>query len=179
MAAARRAHRQLLHAVALAALTSCSLVAPRAPRQLAPAPAPLNTPAAQSPGDSGAAIAAAAAALIGTPYEFGGADRGGFDCSGLALYVYERAGISIPRTAAEQQRAAQPVPLSELAPGDLVFFRMASQRIDHVGIYIGGGRFVHAPHAGVAVSSADLANGYYARHLVNAGRFASAALSSP
>jgi len=175
MAAASRACRHLPFAVALAALSSCSLMAPRAPR-----PTAVTTPAAAAEPQSqaGAAIAAAAAALIGTPYEFGGADLGGFDCSGLALYVYERAGIGIPRTAAEQQRAAQPVPLSELAPGDLVFFRMGGHRIDHVGIYIGGGRFVHAPHQGVAVSSADLANGYYARHLVNGGRFVSAAVSS-
>jgi cell wall-associated NlpC family hydrolase len=126
----------------------------------------------------GPSIAAAAAALIGTRYEFGGADLGGFDCSGFALYVYERAGISIPRTAAEQQHAAQPVSLGELAPGDLVFFSMGGRRIDHVGIYIGSGRFVHAPHRGVAVSSAELANGYYARHLVNAGRFVNVAVSS-
>jgi cell wall-associated NlpC family hydrolase len=134
--------------------------------------------AAQPQSEAGGAIAAAAAALIGTPYEFGGADVGGFDCSGLALYVYERAGISIPRTAAEQQHAAQPVPLGELAPGDLVFFRIAGHGIDHVGIYIGAGRFVHAPHRGVAVSVAELADGYYARHLVNAGRFASAQMSA-
>jgi cell wall-associated NlpC family hydrolase len=179
MAAARRALRSFLLTAALAAaLGGCSLLAPRAPRPLASAPA-AGAPATPQPrGQAGAAIAAVAAALIGTPYEFGGADLGGFDCSGLALYVYERAGISIPRTAAEQQRAAQPVPLSELAPGDLVFFRMRAHRIDHVGIYIGDGRFVHAPHEGVAVSSAELANGFYARHLVSAGRFASAPLSA-
>jgi cell wall-associated NlpC family hydrolase len=152
MATASRARRRLLLTIVLTALSGCSLMAPRVPR----------------PG----------AALIGTPYEFGGADVGGFDCSGLALYVYERAGISIPRTAAEQQRAAQVVPLSALAPGDLVFFRMGAHRIDHVGIYIGAGRFVHAPHQGVAVSSAELVNGYYARHLVSAGRFVSSAMSS-
>lgn len=175
-AASRVPHRFFLLAAALAVLGGCSLVAPRAPRPAAPAPGP---PAAAHPQDeAGTAIAAAAAALIGTPYEFGGADVGGFDCSGLALYVYERAGISIPRTAAEQQRAARPVPLTQLAPGDLVFFRMGAQRIDHVGVYIGGGRFVHAPHQGVAVSSADLASGFYARHLVNAGRFVNAPLSS-
>ena len=58
----------------------------------------------------------------------------GFDCSGLALYVHERVGLPIPRTAAAQQRAARPVPLTQLAPGDLVFFSSCSTRIDHVGI---------------------------------------------
>ena len=168
----------LLFAVVLAALSSCSLVAPRAPRPGTPATAPAPPAADSAPSAAGSEIAAAAAALIGTPYEFGGADIGGFDCSGLALYVYERAGIGIPRTAAEQQRAAQSVPLTGLAPGDLVFFRMGGHRIDHVGIYIGGGRFVHAPHRGVAVSSAELANGYYARHLASAGRFVRSVVSS-
>jgi cell wall-associated NlpC family hydrolase len=60
-----------------------------------------------------------------------------------------------------------------------VFFRLGKHGIDHVGIYAGAGRFIHAPHRGVAVTSADLADAYYARHLVNAGRFWSAALSSP
>ena len=168
----------LLFAVVLAALSSCSLVAPRAPRPGTPATAPAPPAADSAPSAAGSEIAAAAAALIGTPYEFGGADIGGFDCSGLALYVYEHAGISIPRTAAEQERAAQVVPLAALAPGDLVFFRMRGRSIDHVGIYIGGGRFVHAPHQGVAVSSAELANGYYARHLASAGRFARSVVSS-
>jgi cell wall-associated NlpC family hydrolase len=119
----------------------------------------------------GAAIAAQAAALVGTPYHFGGADVAGFDCSGLARYVHERVGLTIPRTAAEQQRAAQPVAVEQLEPGDLVFFRIRKHSVDHVGIYAGDGRFVHAPRAGVTVSYADLAHGFYARHLAGAGRF--------
>lgn len=153
-------------------LSSCSLLTSR------PAPPPLPTSTSPAP-ESGAAIADIAASLIGTSYEFGGADLKGFDCSGLALFVHERVGISIPRTAAAQQRAAQAVPLTQLLPGDLVFFRMGSGRIDHVGIYLGRGRFVHAPHRGVAVSSADLSEAFFARHLVNAGRFWGAVVSSP
>ena len=130
-------------------------------------PAP---PPAPPPG--GAAIAQAATALIGTPYQFGGADAAGFDCSGLARYAHERAGLAIPRTAAEQQRAAHPVPLGELAPGDLVFFRIRSRGINHVGVYAGGGRFIHAPRVGLAVRYGDLRSGsFYARRLVSAGRF--------
>ena len=117
-------------------------------------------------------IAAVAASLVGTPYHFGGADATGFDCSGLALYVHQRAGLAIPRTAAAQQRAARPVPLAELAPGDLVFFRIRARRaIDHVGIYAGAGRFIHAPRAGQTVTYADLTQGFYARRLRSAGRF--------
>jgi cell wall-associated NlpC family hydrolase len=120
----------------------------------------------------GSAIATIAASLVGTPYHFGGADGAGFDCSGLALYVHERVGLVIPRTAAEQQRAAHPVALTQLAPGDLVFFAIRGHGIDHVGIYTGDGRFVHAPRAGLAVTYGDLGGrGFYAQHLASAGRF--------
>jgi len=133
------------------------------------ATAPQRSPAPQSA--EGRAIAAVAASLVGTPYHFGGADGAGFDCSGLALYVHERLGLVIPRTAAEQQRAAHPIPLEQLAPGDLVFFDIRGHAIDHVGIYAGDGRFIHAPRAGVAVTYGDLGSRFYARHLAGAGRF--------
>jgi len=130
-----------------------------------------SLPAPPAP-QGGAAIAQAAASVLGTPYHFGGADAAGFDCSGLALYVHERAGLAIPRTAAEQQRAAHPVPLKQLQPGDLVFFRIRKRGIDHVGVYTGAGRFIHAPRAGLAVRYGDLrGDGFYARRLVSAGRF--------
>lgn len=123
----------------------------------------------------GSAIARTAAELIGAPYQFGGADAQGFDCSGLAVYAHERAGLEIPRTAAEQRRAAHPVPLDALEPGDLVFFRIrhhyGRRAVDHVGIYAGGGRFIHAPRSGGVVSYADLNDSYYRKHLVGAGRF--------
>ncbi len=164
--------------VALLLLAGCSLFTRPPPR--APLAAPVTTPAAPPPGDArGAQIAATAAGLLGAPYEFGGADAGGFDCSGLALYVYAYAGIAIPRTAREQQRAAQVVPASELEPGDLVFFAFGRGGVDHVGVYLGHGQFVHAPHRGVAVSIGDLANEYFARHLVNGGRFFAPAASAP
>jgi cell wall-associated NlpC family hydrolase len=126
-------------------------------------------PAREAP--TGERIAQLAASLVGVPYQFGGADAAGFDCSGLARYVHERVGVAIPRTAAEQQRAARRVPLAELAPGDLVFFHLKRRGIDHVGVYTGGGRFVHARRAGQAVAYGDLRGSFYARHLVSAGRF--------
>lgn len=121
--------------------------------------------------DTGPAVAAVAKGLVGTPYRFGGANDHGFDCSGLAVYAYERVGIAIPRTAAEQERAARLVPLRDLLPGDLLFFRLHSRRIDHVSIYVGRGRFVHAPHAGALVSYGSLHGQYFREHLVRAGRF--------
>jgi len=172
----------LSFAAAAALLAACGPLPPRP----SPPPEPVSgatssPPVAQSPPatpsataaefEEGTAIAGFAAALVGSPYHFGGADAGGFDCSGLALYVHEQVGLAIPRTAAEQLRAAHPVPLTQLAPGDLVFFRIRSKHVNHVGVYTGDGRFVHAPHAGRAVTYADLSSGYYARHLASAGRF--------
>lgn len=121
--------------------------------------------------NAGDAIAAFAVSLVGSPYEFGGADAGGFDCSGLVLYVHEHAGLAIPRTAREQQHAARPVAIGELAPGDLVFFRIRSRHVNHVGIYTGAGQFIHAPRAGGTVEYADLSEGYYRRRFASAGRF--------
>jgi murein DD-endopeptidase len=130
---------------------------------------------APPPPDTGSQIAALAVSLVGAPYEFGGADAAGFDCSGLVLYVHERVGVAIPRTARAQQRAARPVPPGELAPGDLVFFHIHSHHVDHVGIYTGAGQFVHAPRAGGAVAYADMSGGYYRQRFVGAGRFWDAA----
>jgi cell wall-associated NlpC family hydrolase len=140
---------------AVALLAACSTV-PRAP---------------EHQDERGLAIAGVAAQLIGTPYQFGGADAQGFDCSGLAVYTHEHVGLEIPRTAEEQKRAARPVPLDDLSPGDLVFFRIGTSHVNHVGIYAGDGRFIHAPRSGAVVSYATLSEGYYRRHLVSAGRF--------
>ena len=124
-----------------------------------------------APGDGGIPVARAAIQLVGAPYHFGGADQQGFDCSGLAVYAYERVGVEIPRTAREQQLAARPVPVDALSPGDLVFFRIHSLHVNHVGIYTGNGRFIHAPRSGETVSYGNLTAGYYHNHFVAAGRF--------
>lgn len=161
--------RAALWLVAALLVAGCASLppAPPAPPALPAAPA---LPAPPAPLAAGDAIASAAAALVGTPYHFGGADAAGFDCSGLALYVHARVGLTIPRTAAEQRRAARPVALTQLAPGDLVFFRIRSRHVDHVGVYAGGGQFIHAPRAGLEVSYGDLHSGFYLRHYVSAGR---------
>jgi len=99
-----------------------------------------------------------AAALVGSPYRFGGSEPSGFDCSGLVYYVYAQAGVRLPRTAAEQQAQTIPVAFDALAPGDLVFFKTPA---DHVGIYIGGGEFVHAPASGRKVERARLNSPFF------------------
>jgi cell wall-associated NlpC family hydrolase len=107
-------------------------------------PPPVSVPT----GGSGAGHAAAASIALhylGVPYVYGGASPSGFDCSGLVMYVYAQLGISLPHYTVAQWNATQPV--SSPAPGDLVFFN----GLGHVGIYIGGGRFVDAPHTGSVV----------------------------
>jgi len=111
---------------------------------------------------------------VGAPYRYGGADPGrGFDCSGLVAYVFGRQGIAVPRTAAQQYAAARPVQPAQLRPGDLVFFRLdaPSREVTHVGIYAGGGQFVHAPESGHRVSVASLGDEYYRARLAGYGRF--------
>ena len=125
-------------------------------------------PAPVPPGD---ALARSALALIGAPYRFGGANPQGFDCSGLVFYLHERAGVFVPRTASAQRHAARPVALGALAPGDLVFFRMSSKKVDHVGVYVGDRRFVHAPRSAKPVSLERLDDPFYRGRLVSAGRF--------
>jgi cell wall-associated NlpC family hydrolase len=120
----------------------------------------------------GTRVARTAAELVGVPYKWGGeTPRGGFDCSGLVFYSYQRVGYDVPRTAAEQSVAARPVPVDALRPGDLVFFRIKSSDVDHVGIYLGGGRFVHAPRNGRAVTASSLDDLYYRSRFAGAGRF--------
>lgn len=117
-------------------------------------------------------IVTIAAGLIGTPYRYGGdSPKRGFDCSGLVFYSFERVGVKVPRTAADQRKAAERVKRSNLEPGDLVFFRSSKGRVDHVGIYAGDGKFIHAPSSGSVVSYGYLDDPYYRSHYVSAGRF--------
>ncbi len=109
--------------------------------------------------------------LVGIPYRFGGNSRRGMDCSGLVQYVYRKVGVAVPRTVAEQRRHAFPVSLEALQPGDLLFFRLNGRRVSHVGLYLGEGRFIHAPSTGKRVTIARLNDLFWSRRLVGAGRF--------
>jgi cell wall-associated NlpC family hydrolase len=132
--------------------------------------APVLTPE-QLELSEGEKIVGIAAAQIGTPYRFGGESPGsGFDCSGLVFYSYDKLGLKVPRTAADQRRAAERIKRDKLELGDLVFFRSSKGRIDHVGIYAGEGRFIHAPNTGKVVTYGYLDDPYYRKHFVSAGR---------
>jgi cell wall-associated NlpC family hydrolase len=103
-------------------------------------------------GTLGAVAVRAALSQLGTPYLWGGGSPAGFDCSGLSQWSYARAGLSLPRTAQQQYDAGPAVPAgSGLTPGDLVFFGTGPTGVDHVGIYMGNGRMVDAPHTGATV----------------------------
>src|SRR4029077_12734117 len=113
---------------------------------------------------------------LGVPYVWAGASPFGFDCSGLVKYVYAQMGISLPHNAAAQFHSpeAVSVPRSQLQPGDLVFFN----RLDHVGIYIGNGEFIDAPHTGASVRIDSLSEGWYAANYDGAKRIVGASLDS-
>jgi cell wall-associated NlpC family hydrolase len=119
----------------------------------------------------GAQAALVAQKMVGTRYRFGGESPSGFDCSGLAYYAYQRVGVTIPRNSAAQLRAAKPIDLKYASPGDLLFFDMRWNR-RHVAVYLGGGRFVHAPSEGKSVSIGSLDDAYFLAHLIRVGRFA-------
>jgi murein DD-endopeptidase len=148
-------------------LAGCSSAPPAAPAASNQTPMPASLPAASV----GTEIAMRAMSLLGTPYKWGGASPGGFDCSGLVRFVHEQLGIYTPRTAQEQYSAARRVKISGIEPGDLLFFRTdGDKRISHVAIYTGEGRFIHAPKTGRPVELRTLDDDYYAPRLAGAGR---------
>jgi cell wall-associated NlpC family hydrolase len=119
----------------------------------------------------GEELAAYALAMRGVRYRYGGATPDGFDCSGLVFYAHRRLGLSVPRTSRDQAEAAEGVKPRKLRRGDLVFFKIASSRVNHVGIYVGKHRFVHAPGAGKPVTINSLDDEFYAESFSSAGRF--------
>jgi cell wall-associated NlpC family hydrolase len=96
--------------------------------------------------------------FLGTPYAWGGATPQGFDCSGLIQYIYAKQGINMPRLSADQARAGKRVDLSQLRPGDLVAWDNSSRNngADHIAIYIGNNRIIHAPRPGASVEVSEI-----------------------
>ena len=133
-----------------------------------PAPAAAEPQPASS--DVRGPIAQLALSMVGVPYRYGGAHPSeGFDCSGLVYYAYTSNGHAVPRTSQSQYDAALKIPLAQAAQSDLLFFR-DQEKLSHVGIYLGDGRFVHAPSSGGSVRVDRVDAPYYQLHLVAVGR---------
>ena len=110
--------------------------------------------------------------FLGVPYRRGGnSATTGFDCSGFVKAIYEQTfGLTLPRLAKEQAAATQTIDRKDLQPGDLVFFNTMRRAFSHVGIYVGDGKFVHAPKPGAKVRVEDMGGSYWARRFDGARR---------
>jgi cell wall-associated NlpC family hydrolase len=165
-------HAALAASAALVLLAGCT-GAPQVPDQAARIPVPTSpptgTPPISLPDPLRSQVVFTAMQMVGVPYLWGGSTPAGFDCSGLVQYAYSNAGLRLPRTAAEQLAASTPLPLDDAIAGDLLFFK-DRDRTSHVAIYLGEGRFVHAPKSDSSVSLDDLDSSYWRTHFSGAGR---------
>jgi peptidoglycan DL-endopeptidase CwlO len=163
MQAAERARQAELAAQARARLASngATVLDAGAGAVTSPQPAPVYAP----PPSKYGGVVGIAMQYLGTPYVYGGASPGGFDCSGFVMYVFAQIGVSLPHNAAAQYGYGMPVSRDQLQAGDLVFFN----GLGHVGIYIGGGQFIHSPHTGDVVKISSM-TGWYTSTYVGARR---------
>jgi cell wall-associated NlpC family hydrolase len=142
-------------AVAAAAAAPASPLAPRAPR--ATAPDRPDTPDASSAppvsGNGAAAAIAEAQRQLGKPYQWGAAGPNSFDCSGLTMWAWRAAGVSLPHYTVAQYNATTHVSLGAIQPGDLLFY---GSDMHHVGLYVGNGQMIEAPHSGTNVRYASI-----------------------
>ena len=122
--------------------------------------------------DMGEIAARTAERFVGIPYRWGGNTVvDGMDCSGFVRAVYNLCGVNIPRTSAEQFHTGQSIGRDDLADGDLVFFGSSPDHVSHVGIYVGNGRFVHAPRRGEEIRITPIGDSYFAARFVGARRY--------
>ncbi len=108
---------------------------------------------------------------IGANYKYGGDNLFGFDCSGFVMQVYKKHGLNLPRSARAQYKAGKKLRISAAKPGDLIFFIVAGKKIDHVGIYLGGRKFIHAPSKGKKVSYARIDNTYWKKRFAGVASY--------
>jgi murein DD-endopeptidase len=133
--------------------------------------------APQSPPSRGPAVSDSVAsraadnalAMVGKPYRYSGSTPAGFDCSGLVQYSYAKVGVNLPRETLAQRQAGEPVRTNGLRRGDLLFFNQEG-KMSHVAIFLGGGRFVHAPSTGGKVRTDAMGAAYWRKHFVEARR---------
>jgi cell wall-associated NlpC family hydrolase len=163
MKAAQAAQQRQLEAAARARLSSASPLPTGDIAVGAAAATPEGSTVA--PPNVHGGVVGIAMRYLGVPYRWGGASPSGFDCSGLVVYVFAQIGISLPHSSYALYGMGTPVSRDQLQPGDLVFFA----GLGHMGIYIGGGQFIHAPHTGDVVKISSI-SGYYSSNYVGARR---------
>ena len=146
-----------------AAAALCAVATPTVNARIVDSGAPAATQAASS---ERGALVNYAKRFVGTPYRWGGAGPGGFDCSGLTSYVYGKFGVRMAHYTGAQYAAYRKVARNRLLVGDLVFFN----NLGHMGIYVGKGRFIHAPRSGDHVRISKLSERWYAQRYVGAVR---------
>jgi cell wall-associated NlpC family hydrolase len=175
-AARRRRLLASLSGVSLMALAACSSAPTRRSRP-ARAPDVEEEPDESEAGAAGpgSEVVLQALANVGKPYRWGGSHPSdGFDCSGLVAHVFDDAlGMKLPRTSLQMSARGRRVDRARLAAGDLVFFNTSRQAYSHVGIYIGRGRFVHAPSSGSLVRVERMNNRYWSSRFDGARRLVS------
>jgi len=128
--------------------------------------------ARQTVGEKATDLLTQAMGLLGVPYRRGGnSEESGFDCSGFVRHLYEKSfGRLLPRRAAEQAKVTETIDRNELKPGDLVFFNTMRRAFSHVGIYVGDGKFIHAPRSGQSVRVEDMREAYWQKRFNGARR---------
>ena len=138
---------------------------------LEPPEKPASKPAKEDK-DMGAIAARTAERFVGIPYKWGGNNVvDGMDCSGFVRAVYNLCGLSIPRISRDQFTAGDLVSKDDLKDGDLVFFGAAVDKISHVGIYVGNGKFVHAPRRGEEIRVSAVSENYFEKRFIGARRY--------
>jgi cell wall-associated NlpC family hydrolase len=160
-----RCSKQLAILIALAPLVGC------AGHVVQPLPAPAPVVVVPPPPAPHHRVVETARSMLGVPYRYGGSTPRGFDCSGLVIYSYAKAGRpGLPHSARVLERVARPVQLQELQPGDLLFFDLRKRQ--HVGIYVGDRHFVHAPSRGKRVERVSFDDRFWGPRIRRAGRIA-------
>ena len=158
-------------AAARRAAAAAAAAAAQNPAPTTTTTAPVSSPTSGAPAPPANSLGEQAVQIamgeLGVPYVWGGASPSGFDCSGLTMWVYAQLGIHLDHYTVSQFNAGPHVAESDLAPGDLVFFEPG---IGHVGIYIGNGEFIHAPHTGTVVQISSLSDSWYAAEYQGAVR---------
>ena len=120
---------------------------------------------------AGEKAASTALAQIGRPYKYKGDTPSGFDCSGLVRYSYLTAGMNLPHGTSALREISHPVSTRDIHQGDLVFFNQRGKKYSHVGVFVGGSQFVHAPSTGKTVRKDSLDDPYWEKHFLGARRF--------